>query len=696
MIIKRAIKSNIKFLLDSICMTEAVKKYYVLCKKDCGFSKDRKKILASAIKNFPNTVFVKSKIENPILREGVLFKEICKKARLKLDSQAPLFYYPDFFILKIVKSDSSIILGNLTINYELILKKGVMNLKKEIEGSSAEVDLKKALIIVCEGIEIYMQRVLSFLNANYPEKKELIDLISKVPLFSANSFKEALQSILIINSLIWMNDHSLVGLGRLDQILYPYYIKDLKDGKLSEEEAEILISSFIETLHKGFKYKSNTLPGDTGQVIVLGGINPNNECDDNELTLLFMKVMKKLKLPDPKIILRIGSKTSECIWREAIDLLSEGLGYPLFSNDDVIIPALIEFGYDNIDVYNYVVSACWEPHIAGVSFDQNNIYTLNFLIPLQNIFKSKEEIVASLKTFNKFLDIYLDELENYVEASLEEIQSIKFRPSPLLSLLTGCSTKDISNGGAKYNHLGFLTVGLSNIVDSLFNIKQSLESRPPISLLEHKKVLADNFGGHEDLLYWFKMSGPKFGDDEENVLNITNILIDHVSRVLQKYKNPFGGKYKLGLSSPTFVESGKQIDASPDGRKKGEPLGVHISFAHKEGDYISLFNFSSQLNYRKAFNGAVTDVVIDSGFLKRNFNNFICLFKTFFLKGGTQLQCNVLDYMTLLKALKNPEAFPNLIVRVWGFSAYFRDLPREYQELVVERARQYEHIAYDN
>jgi len=692
---KRVIKSNIKFLLDSLYMTEAAKKYYVLCKKSCGFSEDRKEILSSAIKNFPNITFVKSKIKNPVLREGVLFKEICKKARMELGSQDLFFYCPDFYMLKIAKSDGSIILGNLTVNYELILDKGVVNLKKEIEGFSAEDDLKTALIIVCEGIEIYMQRVLAFLNVNYPEKKELIDLISKVPLFPPNSFQEALQSILIINSLIWMNDHPLVGLGRLDQILYPYYIKDLNDGKLSEEEAEILISSFIETLHKGYRFKSNTLPGDTGQVIVLGGTNPNKECDDNELTLLFMRVMKKLKLPDPKIILRISSKTSAFIWREAMDLLNEGLGYPLFSNDDVIIPALIEFGYDNVDAYNYVVSACWEPHISGISFDQNNIYTLNLLIPLEDIFRSDEKLI-NIKGFDDFLNTYLGELDRYVKNSLNEIQSIKFRPSPLLSFLTGCRHKDIADSGAKYNNLGFLTIGLSNVVDSLLNIRRYLEYHNHISLIELQGILKNNYEGYEDLMYDFRMNGLKFGDDEEDTIEITNKLINQVSGILQNYKNHLGGKYKFGLSSPTFLESGKQVGASPDGRRKGEPLGVHISFAHKECDYMSLFNFSSQLDYQKAFNGAVTDVVIDSGFLRRNFNNFICLFRTFFLKGGAQLQCNVLDYTTLLKALENPEAFPNLIVRVWGFSAYFRDLPREYQELVVERARQYEHIAYDN
>jgi len=693
--IKSMVKCIVKFILGSLYMIEAAKKYYLLCRKNCGFVKDRKKILVFALKNIHNIVFVKCKAKNPVVREGILFKEICKKARLHVDDNSTFVYYPDFYILKIMANDTSIILGNITINYKIVLDKGIIALKKEIESLPFKNDHDNALITVCEGIEIYITRLISFLEDNYPKEKDLVNLITRVPLYPANSLKEALQSILLINSLIWMNDHSLVGLGRLDQILYPYYIKDINDGVISREEAEILISSFIETLHKGFKYKSNTLLGDTGQVIVLGGINYCAEECDNELTLMFMKVMKKLKLPDPKIVLRISPKTSEHVWREAMDLLNQGLGYPLFSNDDVIIPALIEYGYDNIDAYNYVVSACWEPHIAGVSLDQNNICTLNFLTPLQNIFRSKETIVT-IKSFGDLFNIYLNELDKYVMNILKHIESIKFRPSPLLSLLTSCEGKDIAYGGAKYNNLGILSVGISNVVDSFLNIMRYLERNNNTSLMKLQEILMNNYEGYEDLMYYFKMNGLKFGNDDENVIKITNILIDHVSRILRNYTNSLGGKYKLGLSSPTFLEHGKQNDASPDGRKKGEPLGIHISFTHKEGDYMSLFNFSSQLNYQIAFNGAVTDVVIDSGFLRRNFNNFICLFKTFFLKGGAQLQCNVLDYKTLSDALKNPEVFPNLVVRVWGFSAYFKDLPREYQELIVERARQYELDTFTN
>jgi len=693
-IFKKFAKLCIKYVLDLFYMTEAAKKYYNICKKTSS-SGSYTKLMIAAIKNSPNVVFVKTNAKDPLVKEATFFMESCKKARLELGDDDVFFYSPDFNILRIDVNRTDLLLGNITVDYKLILEQGILNIKQEINKYLIDDRYTKSLLIVCDAIDLYVKRILKFLETHHPERNDLIDLVSHVPLLPANSFKEALQSILLINSLMWIDNHPLIGLGRLDQILYRYYLNDIKDGNLSKEEAQSLLSVFIKTLHKGFKYKSNTLPGDTGQVIVLGGINYRGECDDNDLTGMFMGVMKDLKLPDPKIVLRVSSKTPQFVWEEAMSLLSEGLGYPLFSNDDVVVPALIQFGYEDVDAYNYVVSACWEPHIAGISFDQNNVYTINFLIPLQHIMKSRKQEIISLTNFNDFFSMYINELTRYVDKSIKEIETIKFRPSPLLSILTNCKNYDISCGGAKYSHFGLLSVGLSNTVDSLLNIMRYLNCRDHFSLLEIQEILESNYEGHEDLLYDLRTNGLKFGDDETEVLRITNALIDCVSRVLQGRQNPFGGKYKFGLSSPAFVESGKQMEATPDGRRRGEPLGVHIS-NHKETNYTSLFNFSSQLNYDKAFNGAVTDVVIDSGFLRKNFNNFLSLFKTFFIKGGLQLQCNVLDYTTLTKALKNPEEFPNLVVRVWGFSAYFKDLPKEYQELIVERARQYETNAFND
>lgn len=688
------LKKILKQFLASIGILETAKKYYQLCIKDCNFNINRTKILFQALKNIRKITFIKKlRLKNyDVLSEANFFKEICQSSRLTMSEKETFFYNPDFFILPLHRNSENIAtIGNITVNYGDVLNKGISGLKRDIEDLARNSDNErfyKALLEVCNAIEIYSKRVRHFVEKNFPERKELIKSLHRIPIYPADSLFDALQSVLIINSLLWTNGIPLIGLGRLDQILYPFYLEDLKKRRISREEARHLLKEFVKTLHKGFKYKSNVLPGDTGQVIVLGGKDEEEVDTSNELTMLFIDIMKELKLPDPKIVLRVHKNTPLEIWYKAIELLSEGLGYPLFSNDDVIIPALQQFGYEIKDTYEYVVSACWEPHIPGVSFDQNNLYNLNLLEPLVYLFKEKS--LSHIKSFDNLLEEYKFVLKEYVSSSLKEIEKIKFKPSPLLSLLTRCRERDISEGGAKYNNMGILTVGLSNTVDSLLNVKRWIESKSVNSFYDISKLIDTNFENNPELLYDAKNKGLKFGNDNDEIILLTNNIMDTILAVIENKFNQFRGKYKIGFSSPSFVASGVSLPATPDGRKDKEPLGVHISPSHGKVSYVEIFNFSSKLNYKKIFNGAVTDIMIEVGLLRKNLTVFINLFKTFFELGGAQLQCNVLNYEQLLDAFKHPDKYPNLVVRVWGFSAYFKDLPEAYKQLIVKRAQQYE------
>ena len=626
---KTYFKKFLKRFLISIGMLEAAKKYYQLCIKNCNFSRNKTKILLQALKNTKKITFVSTNLKNyNVLTEATLFKKMCQVARLSMTNQETFFYYPDFFIIpryRILQNLAT--MGNITVNYSAVLNKGIFGLKKDIKETDQKYRNEKfynALLEVCNGIEIYTKRVQRFVKRNFPGKKELIESLNRVPIYPAKSFFDALQSILIINSLLWTNGYPLIGLGRLDQILYPFYLKDIEKGRISKEKAKQLLREFMKALHKGFKYKSNVLLGDTGQVIVLGGKDKNEVDRSNELTILLLEVMKELKLPDPKVVLRVHKNMDLKVWNRAMELLSEGVGYPLFSNDDVIIPALQKFGYEPEDTYNYVVSACWEPHIPGMSFDQNNVISLNLLEPLVNLFNKNS--LFHVKSFNELVELYKSELRTYTLSSLQRIEKLKFKPSPLLSLLTGCKEKDISEGGAKYNHMGILTVGLSNTVDSLLNVKRWMESRIINSLDEIKELIDTNFENSPELLYDARNKGLKFGNDEEEVIALSNDIIHTVLAVTEDKFNPLGGRYKVGFSSPSFIDLGKYLPATPDGRKRGEPLGVNISPAHGKVTYVELFNFSSKLDYMKIFNGAVTDVIIEESFLKKNLDIFINLF----------------------------------------------------------------------
>lgn len=689
---KKTLKKTVGGILNLLGLRIAARRYFNLCLKDNNFEYNKKGIMRKAFQNIRKIKIVTlHNWKYTELTEAILFKKMCQSARFSMAADEEFLYSPDFFLIPVYRLPKNLtMIGNLTINYYEILTKGVNGIEEEVRKCSSTIGSRlhnNALQTVIEGIRIYQKRAYNFVLKHFPQKRELIAALKRVPSEPSGSFFEALQSILMINSFLWMNGHSLIGLGRLDQYLYPFYLRDLESGKINTEKARELLKQFIMALNKGYKYKSNALPGDTGQVIVLGGVNESGKDTSNELTLLFFDVMEELSLPDPKIVLRVHKNTPNHVWERAMKLLTRGLGYPLFSNDDVLVSCLREFGYDSKDAYNYSVSACWEPLIPGVSLDQNNMGDINFLFPLVKILSEYQ--LDGFNSYMDFLTLYNSELEKYVEDIINRIEKVKFQPSPLLSLLTGAFSKDISEGGTKYNHIGILTVGLSNTVDALLNIKRWYESGK-FSLRDLKETVLDNFGSNSALLNDALKNGPKFGQDSDEVISLTNELMRKAYDVIRTKSNIFGGRYKIGFSSPSFVEVGKNLPSTPDGRKSGEPLGVHISPAHGRITYVELFNFSSRLDYHTAFNGCVTDIMVEDDLIKNNIAVFINMFKAFFKSGGAQLQCNVLSYRDLIDAFEHPDKYPNLIVRVWGFSTYFKDLPEEYKQLLLERVKRYE------
>jgi formate C-acetyltransferase len=207
-------------------------------------------------------------------------------------------------------------------------------------------------------------------------------------------------------------------------------------------------------------------------------------------------------------------------------------------------------------------------------------------------------------------------------------------------------------------------------------------------------VLTDNYHGHEDWQKLFKNETLCYGLDNDDVLNITNDILAAVSAAIDQYsKSGTGRKIKFGLSSPSYISGANTIAASADGRKAGEPFAVHIS-NDKNRDFTSLFSFASKIDYSgNRFNGNVVDFIVSPSFIDNNFDQFVSMLKGSFLSGVFEMQFNVLSSKLLLEAKKAPEKFQHLVVRVWGFSAYFNDLPEEYKDALIKRTMAHENAA---
>ena len=632
--------------------------------------------------------------------KGTQIKNLFRKVDIHIPKSGFIFFLDEFKHL----SEDGHIIDNISIDYSRVLKSSVYEYNefyfhpKAGRGFARDLssDFIKNQLDALDGIELLIYRIIKKLrNSNHKDRAKFARYFENMIDKPAEHFEEALQRILFYNQLLWQTGHGLNGLGRLDKILEDYYFDDLNSGFISQEEAYDLIKSFLRTLHTYYWYKSAALMGDTGQVIILGG-KYDDEYGEyyfyNDLTYMFIRAIKDLQLPDPKVLLRVSSETPRDLIELSLETINTGIGSPLFSNDEVVIDKMIEFGYDKEDANNYVVSACWEPSAVGKGFEQNNINFISYLKPLNEFFDNEtEQFLENVNNFGELFNSYKYYLKKDADELVAFLDNIEWNSDPLLSLfIDNCNEKnmDISQGGAKYNHYGITTVGLANTVNSLYAIKKLVFEDRKYSLNELNKMRKNNFkkDKYQDAYNELKSIKPRFGMGDEEILDISNDIIQFLEDCFKDYTNKFGGKIKFGLSAPSYISAGAEINASFDGRKAGEPLSTHISLDTNK-DFTEVLRFASKLDYGGAkFNGNVIDLMLSPDFIKNHSDKFTDFIYSSIKLGFFQMQMNVVDSKTLIEAKENPEAHPNLIVRVWGFSAYFNDLPEEYQDLLISRA----------
>lgn len=607
--------------------------------------------------------------------------QVCRLIRrVDIYSNKNFSYFYSIDTLKYLHRDSQI-LDNYSIDYYWVTYSDFHCLFSKNDG--------KYHRIVSE-FRKYIDRALNNASISKDGYEEIKSLFSR----PAIHFHEAIQRIIFVNQWLWQTGHKHNGFGHLDWILYDLYRSDIDSGYITKEDARQYLRDFFNVLHDKCWFKSTMLLGDTGQIIILGGLGKDGQYRCNELTYLFIEVSKELKLPDPKVLLRVSKNIPDDLLRLAMECIATGIGAPFLSNDDVVIPSLIQYGYEQEDAYNYATSACWEPLTIGKSCDQNNIQTINFCKPFSDYIESDEfEKCESIEDVKKGYQTYL---ADYINQFLSRLDEKVFEEDPILTLFSPevlKTGKDIVRGGAKYANLGVTSVGLSTVVNSLLNVGRFVFEDGRYSLHELNDIRKHNFEGNEELRKELDKGAGAFGEDDEKVISLTNELLHFISSEFHKHHTKLGGEYKFGLSSPNYIVDARGIGATFDGRKAGMPFGTHISGKNGLAP-TELISFASQLDYNdNRINGNVVDFIMSPGFIQNNMDKAVAMIKGGIRQGFYQLQINVVDSKTLIEAQKHPEQFPNLVVRVWGFSAYFKDLPKEYQDNLIRRAIEAEQAA---
>lgn len=581
--------------------------------------------------------------------------------------------------------------GNLTPDYPRALSLGMdairAQLCEKLENSSEEHrDLYSAALEAVDAALAYADRYRAFAEKNAPP--ELADALARVPRKPAESFYEACVFLHFIIFTLRCNRNTHLGLGRFDQYMLPYWRADLARGTDEERLFETLEEFFIGLNFDTDLYQGMQL-GDNGQSLMLGGYDLDGTDRYNELSEAVMNASLELRLIDPKINLRVSKKTPAERIELGTRMTRQGLGFPQYSNDDVVIPGLIRLGYDPADAADYTVAACWEFTIPGKSAEIVNIDQLVFpKVVRRELFAHLEEC----DTFEALMEHMRQGVAFEAGAIVGRRQGAHYPASPYLSVfIDGCveSGKDVSQWGAKYDHFGAHGVGIATAADSLAAVREVVYDTKKATKKELLDALEKNFEGYGELRNRL-LGCPKMGCDDDRADALAGELLKAYSDNFNGKPNGAGGIFRAGTGSAhEYYYSARDVGATPDGRKAGEMYGSGFSpsLTGRPTGPLSCIRSFTKFDMTRLVNGGPLSMEIhDSVFRGEDgIAKVAQLVMAFIRRGGHQLQLNTVDRDVLLDALEHPQEHKDLIVRVWGWSGYFVELDPIYQKHIIRR-----------
>jgi pyruvate-formate lyase len=582
---------------------------------------------------------------------------------------------------------------NINPRYSLLLNTGFVDMKNEIiqlrkkyeqdKEKTAELDAYGRVLDAVQNLaDRYREEAVRQGNG------ETARVFAQIPAHKPESFLEALQELRLLHYALWCSFNYHNTFGRFDQYMYPFYKADIDSGRLNQEEALELVEEFFISCNKDSDLYPGMQQGDNGQSMVLGGLNPDGTESWNDLSDLCLQASLELRLIDPKINVRVNKNTPLSLYEKGTELTKQGIGFPQYSNDDVVIKGLQHWGYEKEDAYNYVVAACWEFIIPGCGMDIPNLNGLSFPAAITHTLGTLPEC----DTFEDYLDNVHDEVFRMANELCDGIRNLYLEPAPFMSLMMdGCLEKaeDISKGN-KYNNFGFHGTGLSTAVDSLAAIRKYVYQDKMFGKEEFVSMVRNNFQGHESDQNMLRYEGPKMGNDDDEVDELAVKLLDWFADALEGKKNERGGIFRAGTGSAMYYAwQSINESATPDGRSKGEEFACNYSpslFSRLNGPVSIIKSFSKPHLYRVANGGPLTIELHDTLFRNKDSVRKVAMFvKAFIDMGGHQMQINSVNREILLDAKAHPDKHRNLIVRVWGWSGYFVELDEMYQNQIIKR-----------
>ncbi len=602
--------------------------------------------------------------------------------------------------------------------------------EKNLVGANAsQQEFYRCVILVMQGVQKFMQRYADLLKEkadSYPKytasMRELAKICQNLQNRPAQSFHEALQSTWFLFVVLHMESNaSSFSPGRLDQILYPYYQKDLAEKKMDDDQAlemiECLWLKFNEIVYLRNKNSAKYFAGfPIGFNVAVGGQDENGNDASNALSHLLIQAQEDIGLPQPNLSVRLFEHTDQALLTHAVKCVSKGSGMPQFFNDKAIVSPLMDLGISKQDALNYAIVGCVEltTHGNNLGWSDAAMFNMNKVLELtlnhgKCLLTGKQmgPDLGSLSTYASFSDLeaaYQKMMDYFIEKMIPccegvEKAHIDCLPTPFLSaVIDDCMDKgmDVTAGGAHYNLSGIQMIQVANLADSLAAIKELVYDKKKVDASHLEKALQNNFVGDEVLRQMLLHRVPKYGNDVAWVDELGAKWALYFREQLRKYKNYRNGPYHTGMYTVSaHVPMGQNVGASADGRFAQDPLadgGLSAVYGRDIQGPTAVLKSVSKMDNSCTTNGGLLNMKFLPDFFKTEagITKFCNFLRAFVDLEVPHIQFNVVSKENLLDAQKHPDQYRSLTVRVAGYTAYFTELAGDLQNEIIART------SYDN
>jgi formate C-acetyltransferase len=634
--------------------------------------------------------------------------------------------------------------GHLIAGYKKIINTGYAAIRKRAQdwidahygnlmgGDIDKYMFYKSAVIVCDAAMLLVKRYAAKCAekaaaerdaARRAELEKMADGMEWISENPARNFWEAVQATMFYQVFMNIDAHiPSPALGRFDQYTWPFLKKDLESGALTLDAAQEIVDAFFLKANCFYgagpaKLVDTTGVGNTYQHTTIGGVDPDTGEDaTNPVTYMVLETVGRLKLHDPTISLRINKNSPDELWSCALETSKLVGGLPLFQNDEVIVPSLMqELNFELRDARDYGIIGCQEivgcgndfpapnglfpPHAAVLWGSIFNMAINNGINPINGEqatlrtgylyeMKSIEEVREAVRKMGEHIMKLFLSINNYADY----IGRYTTTQASLSISMDGCMEKglDAAHGGCKYNSWGGTATGLATLADSLSTIKYMVFDKKIVSGKELLDAVLANWEGYEPLRQRILNETPHYGNADPYADDELRWCADLYYEICQQCHNTRGGKYKSGLyGASDHVKQGHNTWATPDGRKTGEPIADAMSPSQSRDTNgpTAVFASSCCFDHHHYLGGIALNLRMHPTVLSRDdgIAKLRDMTKAYFDNGGMEVQYNVVDTQTLRKAQTEPTQYRDLVVRIAGYSAYFVELGRDLQNDIIAR-----------